>query len=192
MEYVQTVPRDTAEIPTLLPALRSLGDLAEASPVILIDSREQQPLRFERLASKVATLQSGDYSILGAQELFAVERKAIPDLVACCVGENRERLSRELHRLRGYRFKRLIIIGTEAQILAGQYRSNVKPQAVIGNLAAFEVRYDIPVVYCATPEIAARQVERWIFYFCRELIEAVNDLRRSTPAQNNAEITKQT
>jgi len=82
-----------------LPALRSLGDLADQAPVIIIDSREQTPLQFTRLEARVATLPSGDYSIAGLEELFAVERKSIPDLVACCTGQNRERFERELHRL---------------------------------------------------------------------------------------------
>ena len=34
-----------------LPALRSLGELADRAPVIVIDTREQEPLAFERLAS---------------------------------------------------------------------------------------------------------------------------------------------
>jgi ERCC4-type nuclease len=87
-----------------LPARRGLGQLANTKPVICIDSREQQPLVFTRLRSVVGTLTSGDYSVLGLQELFAVERKTVADLVACCVGENRQRFERELHRLRGFRF----------------------------------------------------------------------------------------
>jgi hypothetical protein len=47
------------------------------------------------------------------------------------MGENRERFERELHRLRGYRFKRLFVVGSEAAILAGQYHSNIKPNAVL-------------------------------------------------------------
>jgi len=45
------------------------------------------------------------------------------------MGDNRERFERELHRLRGYRFKRLLMVGSEAEILAGQYHSNIKRKA---------------------------------------------------------------
>ena len=31
-----------------------------------------------------------------------MERKTLPDLVGCCMGDNRERFERELHRMRGY------------------------------------------------------------------------------------------
>jgi DNA excision repair protein ERCC-4 len=67
------------------------------------------------------------------------------------MGENRARFERELHRLRGYRFKRLLVVGSEAEILAGQYHSDIKPNAVLATLCAFEVRYDLPVVLCRPP-----------------------------------------
>ena len=49
-----------------------------------------------------------------------------------------------LHRLRGYQFKRLLIVGTKAELLSGEYRSNIRPASVLGSLRAFEVRYDRP------------------------------------------------
>jgi DNA excision repair protein ERCC-4 len=96
------------------------------------------------------------------------------------VGENRERFERELHRLRGYRFKRLLVIGAEADILSGGYHSGINPRAVMASLYAFEARYDVPVVFAATTMAGARLVERWAFYFARETVEAVNDLWRVT------------
>src|SRR5258708_348192 len=97
------------ENPFSLPALRKLGDLAGSAPVIVVDTREQNPLTFERLESRAGTLQTGDYSVAGLEELFAVERKTVPDLVSCCMRSNRERFERELHRLRGFKFKPLVI-----------------------------------------------------------------------------------
>jgi DNA excision repair protein ERCC-4 len=162
-----------------LPALRGLGTLADHGPVIVIDTREQDPLAFGRLQSIRGTLMTGDYSVCGLEHLFAVERKSIADLVGCCMGENRERFERELHRLRGFRFKRLLIVGTEDEILKGDYRSNIKPQAVMATLRAFEIRYDTPVVFCDTAEAAAQRIESWAFWFSRETVEAVNGLWRS-------------
>jgi ERCC4-type nuclease len=163
-----------------LPALRSLGELAGTEPVIVIDTREQAPLSFSRLKAQAGTLITGDYSIAGLESLFAVERKSIPDLVGCCIGQNRERFERELHRLRGFRFKRLLIVGTEAEILKGGYRSNIKPAAVLGTLRAFEIRYDTPVVFCDTAEAAAARIESWAYWFARELVQAINNLRRAS------------
>lgn len=165
-----------------LPALRSLGELADRAPVIVIDTREQEPLVFERLASVRGTLTTGDYSVAGLEPSFSIERKTVSDLVGCCMGDNRERFERELHRLRGYRFKRLLVVGSEAEILAGQYHSNIKPNAVLATLCAFEVRYDLPVVFVPTAQAGARSVELWAFYFAREVVQAVNDLWRANSA----------
>ena len=71
-----------------------LGDQAACRPCIVIDTREHCPLPFSRLATIRATLQSGDYSVLGVEHAFAVERKSVADLVGCCVGENVNELLR--------------------------------------------------------------------------------------------------
>lgn len=144
---------------TTLPALRALGGLADVRPVIVIDTREQTPLTFTSLASQRGTLTTGDYAPLGAEELFSIERKTIADLVACCMGANRDRFFRELHRLRGYKFKRLLIVGTVADIEAGRYQSSITPKAVLASLGAIEARFDVPVVFSATPEEAALKIE---------------------------------
>jgi len=164
-------------LPTL-PALKHLGDLSAVRPCVIVDTREQDPLPVRRLPAIRGTLQSGDYSFTGAQDLFAVERKSIADLVACCVGDNRERFERELHRLRGFMFKRLLIVGARADIEAGDYRSAIKPAAVLNTLSAFEVRYDCAVVWEPTPEAAGCRVESWVFWYARELVENSNALLR--------------
>ena len=168
----------TSPLPEL-PALRHLGDLAGARPVVVVDSREQDPLPIRRLPTVRGGLQSGDYSVAGLEDLFAVERKTVADLVGCCCGDSRERFERELHRLRGFRFTRLLVVGTVDQITQHTYRSQVKPASVLNSLAAWEVRYSIPVVFRRTAESAAEQVETWAWWFAREYIEVANDLLRA-------------
>ena len=167
----------TPALPTL-PAMRCLHRLAEVRPTIIVDTREQTPLIFTRLASRTGTLTSGDYSFAGGEELFAVERKSISDLVACCIGDNRERFVRELHRLRGFRFKRLLIVGTRAEIEAGAYRSRTSPASVLSTLRAIEARFDVPVVFVSDPTAAAKEIESWAYWFARELVESANTLAR--------------
>jgi DNA excision repair protein ERCC-4 len=159
-----------------LPALRCLGGLADVRPAIVVDTREQTPLVFTRLPSRTGTLQSGDYSFAGAEDHFAVERKSIADLVACCAGDNRDRFFRELHRLRGFRFKRLLVVGTVGEIERGEYRSQVKPAAVLATLSAIEARFDVRVVFVPSPVEGARKVESWAYWYARELVGAVNNV----------------
>jgi ERCC4-type nuclease len=181
MPYLMSVapPLDGHEpgTDTTLPGLRSLARLADLRPVIAIDSREQEPLKFTRLKSVLGTLYSGDYSIRGLEDQFAVERKSLDDLANCCLSSNRERFEHELHRLRGYRFKRLLVIGTREDIAAGHYHSRIAPKAVLATLGAFEVRY-LPVVFADTPEAGARMIEQWAWYYAREIVENANMLLR--------------
>ena len=147
------------------------------TPTILTDTREQTPLLFANLTTERRTLPTGDYSVLGFERDFCVERKTIEDLVQSLTHE-RDRFSRELQRMRGYSFRRLLIVGTLADIEAHRYRSQANPKAIIGSLFAFEARFDVPVYFCATPATAATQIERWALYFVRErLISASETLR---------------
>jgi len=172
-----------------IPALRSLGELADTSPKIVIDSREQTPLEFTRLQSIRGALITGDYSIVGLEELFAVERKSIADLVACCMGENRQRLARELHRLRGFRFKRLLIVGSEEEILAARYHSAITPKAVMATLGAFEARYDLPVVFRPSPQAAAQQIERWAYWYARECMLSATRLTKANAREGSETVS---
>jgi DNA excision repair protein ERCC-4 len=148
-------------------------------PTVVIDSREQRHLPFERLKTITKGLASGDYSIWGLESLFTVERKSIDDLANCCTGRNRERFERELHRLRGYRFKRLLIVGQEDDIFRCHFRSAVTPKAVLATLGAFEARFDLPVVFIPCPRLAGRKIESWAFWFARESVLSANALLRA-------------
>ncbi len=162
------------------PILKGVGKLAHLKPIIVVDSREQAPLPISRFTCQVGTLRTGDYSFCCGEESFAVERKSIGDLVSYCVGENRERFERELHRLRGYHFARLLVVGKKESIQSGEYRSRMEPRAVLATLNAFEARYNVPVVFSPDPETAAKLVESWSWWVAREMVESVNQLWRGT------------
>ena len=175
----------TTELPTL-PALRHLADLADRKPVVVVDTREQDPLPIERLPVVRAGLFTGDYSVAGLESVFAIERKSIADLTGCCTQANRVRFEHELHRLRGFRFKRLLIVGTRGEVEAGAYRSRIKPAAVLGSLAAWEIVFDCPVVFEPDPASAARRVESWAWYAAREHVKRCNALLRGTKHEGEA------
>lgn len=166
-----------------LPALRGLSRLADLRPVIVTDTREQTPLTFTRLASVRDTLQSGDYSVRGLENEFAIERKSLSDLASCCSGENRQRFFRELHRLRGFRFKRLLVIGEAWEIPAKRYGSSISPKAVLSTLAVIEARFDVPVVHVKNAVEGAEAVERWVWWYAREAVERCNELLRGTEGE---------
>ena len=147
------------------------------TPTIIIDTREQTPLPFANFPTERATLATGDYSIKGFENDFCIERKSVGDLVQSATFE-RERFERELVRMRGYSFRRLLVVGSLADIEGHNYRSQANPKAIIASLTAFEVRYSLPVCFRETPEAAAVQIERWAVFFVRERLNAAADIMR--------------
>jgi ERCC4-type nuclease len=136
-------------------------------PSIVTDSRERTPLTFANLPTVAGTLVSGDYSIRGLEDRFAVERKSPADLVGS-VGRERDRFTRELHRLRGFDFARLLVVGSPADVVA--VCRGMNPRAVFASLAAIEAR-GIPIVWQPDPTAAASWVERVAFWFWRESLK---------------------
>jgi hypothetical protein len=65
---------------------------------------------------------------------------------------------------------------TSDAFTAGSATRNA-PKAVLATLSAFEIRYDCPVVFAPTPVEAAAQVERWFYYFAREMAQQVNSMK---------------
>ena len=142
---------------------RSKHAEAPALPRLIVDTREQAPLTFEHLEAEPGTLTTGDYSIHGLQSRFAVERKSVQDLVGSLT-QGRDRFTRELERMRGMDFARLLIIGTPFDLQAHLNRRAVTAASIIGSLEAINARL-VPVVWAATPAKAAQMVERWACYY---------------------------
>lgn len=111
-----------------------------------------------------AKLNFGDYSVKGLTDLIVIERKSLPDLVAC-VGRERDRFERELTALRGYRYKAVIVEATLKQIEAGGWRGEVLPQSVLGSIAAWRIRYGVEVIYGGDAERAAGECWRMLRLF---------------------------
>ncbi len=138
------------------------------SPIIVVDSREQFPWRFENLPTEPGTLNTGDYSIRNLTHLISIERKSLPDLLAC-IGRERDRFKRELQRLKAYRFRALIIEASHADLEAGEWRSQLKPSHVLGSLAAWMVQYALPIMLAGDHEAAARFGERYLYQAARSV-----------------------
>lgn len=107
--------------------------LAPESVTAMIDTREQTPLDLSPLRTEPATLDTGDYSARGLEQVIRVERKSLGDLVAC-VGRERERFDREVQRLLAYPVRILLVESTWTDIEAGNWRGKVTPAAVEGSL----------------------------------------------------------
>ena len=140
------------------------------SPTIIIDTREQTPWKFANLRTIAGSLTTGDYSISGLTHLVAVERKGLDDLLSC-VGRHRDRFRRELARLRGFRFRAVIVEASYTDLEAGEWRSQVKPAAVLGSLAGWQCQYSLPVMLVGTHRAGAEFCERYLFQAARRIVQ---------------------
>jgi ERCC4-type nuclease len=129
-------------------------------PVIIVDTREQRAWEFTNdVDVQIATLETGDYSVNGATDYVRIERKSLADLVGC-VAQGRERFEDELRRLEAYAVRALVIESTPLDVQAHAYRSQVRPQSVLGSVVAWQVDHALPVLWAGNAHLAARMAEK--------------------------------
>jgi DNA excision repair protein ERCC-4 len=128
--------------------------------VAIVDTREQLPLDLSPLRVQVGTLDTGDYALLGSDHI-RIERKSLDDLLGC-VGRDRERFEREVMRLLAYPVRVLLVAATWQQIELGQWRSKLKPEAVIGSLLGWQAM-GLAVHMVGDHERAGRHAARMLF-----------------------------
>jgi ERCC4-type nuclease len=142
---------------------------------IIEDTREQTPLDFSAfpfVTVERGTLHSGDYSVKGYEERFAVERKSLADLIGT-ITHGHARFERELQRLMSFQYAAVVVEAPEMDLRTGKYRSLLLPRAAVGMITAFEVRYRIPFHFCGTRTMAAQRIYELAYYFQREMLKEV-------------------
>lgn len=145
---------------------------------ILVDSREQRPLRFKNAKCERATLHTGDYSArvdsVDLRDVVGIERKSISDLVGS-LGGGRDRFERELTRLSRIRWRFLIIEGEMREIAAGTRFSSLTPKQIISPLLAWQAKYGLHILTAPDRAWAARMVELTLFHCARYYIGEQNE-----------------
>lgn len=174
-EPVATVEVDGAPVPPTVARLRVVQrghSVPVPPPVIVVDTREQQPYDFLRFrkwigGTRAAALRDGDYTVEGCEGEFAVERKNLGDLVQS-LGAARPRFVRALERLGSLRKKALVVEASLARAKTPYAMSEMAPNAVIGSLAAACARWDIQVVFASCRDLAeewtASLLSKWWTY----------------------------
>lgn len=129
-------------------------------PLILEDTREQTPWSFsDAVRVERVTLPTSDYSLAGATDICAIERKSIPDLVQSCCSKERERFWECMRRLGQLEHKALIVEGSVDDILGGAYRSQANPKSVIATTLAMQIDFGIGVIWAGDRRHAAWSCE---------------------------------
>ena len=138
---------------------------------IVIDTREQAPLPIPRYWYVRGTLKTADYSILGYESAFAIERKSLQDLVGSLT-HGRARFERELNRLAAFQFKRVLVEAPWKSINVGAFDfSLARPKSIRASITAFEMRYGIPFVFADGRKEAVQHIILWARYWLREQLK---------------------
>lgn len=137
--------------------------------VLVVDTREQRPL-LDRLPKglliKSGTLHDGDYSILGFEHSFAIERKGISDLWTYCA-RDRDKTVDKMYRLGELDFAGLVIEASEAELLVPQDVGKYQPETVRQALVSFNVRFGVHIYYNRDRVAIARWIlDRAVKYYC--------------------------
>ena len=135
---------------------------------IIVDSRERHPFDFAgdgyagvRLST--GTLQTGDYSIRGLEDVVACERKSLEDLTRC-LGTDRPRFLRQLQRGRGLDAFAVIVEASWIDLATGNYAARgLHPHSACQSVASFMARLGIPFMFAGTR--TAAEYCTWSFLY---------------------------
>lgn len=133
-------------------------------PVVLVDTREQQPLSFERFgnwiqAERRATLKTGDYSVEGMEQLLTLERKSLGDLIGTLM-HGRRRFIEECERMTSFKWRAILVEASYEDVKSDYGHlgfTEAHPNGISGSLDAVESKFSIPVIYTSRNRVLAEE-----------------------------------
>lgn len=131
---------------------------------VIIDTREQQPWEFERVAYANRKLDTGDYSVEGYENLLCVERKKSVGEIATNITE--KRFKDVLERMKQYKYSFLILEFDLEDIYRFPIGSNIPKRLwntlrissgfIIKNLLEIQLQYGVHVLFCGDASNASK------------------------------------
>lgn len=142
-------------------------------PVVVVDTREQEPYTFDRQRVLVVrrALVAGDYALDADEEGLVIERKSLDDYVSSVILA-RDRFLRELAILTRYRAPCVLVEGSLEDIAEHRYRQGIHPNAVLGATWALIADHRMPVLFAGDRQLACQAAEGLLMRAHRKAIEA--------------------
>lgn len=129
---------------------------------ILVDAREQAPWTFgDGFVATRATLTTGDYTVAGLEDRFAIERKSLGDFVGTVI-HNWIRFRKELNRLGGMDLAAVVVEADVADAVEKRYDSDAAPEAVLGRAAEITIDHGIPVFWWGRRAVCEPRVWQFV------------------------------
>lgn len=141
--------------PPIMPVIAERGgtQLKTPLPVLIVDTREQNPFDFSRFVGWFAgierkALKLGDYSIAGLEDSCVVERKDLVDLIHSCTTERGVFVDR-LRKMAQYPHRLLLVTSALSQIKSPQAHG-VNPNRITQSLIAILAGLQVPFLCSET------------------------------------------
>jgi ERCC4-type nuclease len=159
-------------LPVAHPALPVVAErggtqLRTPKPVVIVDSREQNPFSFARFQGWFAgveknSLALGDYSVSGLEEVCVVERKDLSDLVCSFTVERRVFIKR-LRRMSEVPHRLLIVTAAMSQVKSRYEYSPANPNQITQSLIATLAGLGVPFLCVETHELGEEIVASYLY-----------------------------
>jgi ERCC4-type nuclease len=153
----------------LIPVLAERGgiQLKTPRPVLLVDTREQNPFDFSRFEGWFAgvehkCLKLGDYSIAGLEDTCVVERKDLPDLVHSFTTERAVFVNR-LRLMSRYPDRLLVVTAPLSQVKSPYPHTGAKPNRITQSLIAVLAGLQVPFLCTETQELGEELVASYLY-----------------------------
>jgi len=136
---------------------------------IVIDTREQEPWSFDCPTVR-HKLDAGDYSVVGAEDQIAVERKSLSDFVHSVI-HSADRFAAELEKLSKFTLACVVVEADLDAVLRGLRQQDLRmvtPAAVLGAAMHIAVHYRVPVYWCGSRQAACAFTDLFLRMAVRE------------------------
>jgi ERCC4-type nuclease len=152
-----------------LPVLAERGgtQLKTPRPVILVDTREQNPFDFSRFEGWFAGIEKkplklGDYAVAGLEDICVVERKDLSDLVHSLTAERAVFVNR-LRLMVRYPHRLLVITAPISQVKSPYPHAGVSPNRITQSLIAVLAGLQVPFLCTETHELGEEIVASYLY-----------------------------
>ncbi len=151
--------------------------------IAICDSREQLPLKL-KMPTATGTLTTGDYSLMGLDDLICGERKSLSDLIGCMTS-GRDRFERELHRMKAYPHKLVVVEAHWIELVEGNYRSQLNPASATHSVLSWMGKYQVPFLFAGSHELACDAVSFYMFSVAKRLHERLETLSKKVVCETS-------
>ncbi len=159
-------------LPVAHPALPVVAErggtqLRTPRPVIVVDTREQNPFSFARFKGwfsgvEKRALELGDYSVVGLEDSCVVERKDLGDLVRSFTVERPVFIER-LRRMSAFPDRLLVVTAALSQVKSRYEHSPANPNQITQSLIAALAGLRVPFLCVETHELGEEIVASYLY-----------------------------